>query len=512
MLGGTFSPISPFCLQRNRRFFASPPRFGADTPSVRPALLPNAWALDMHLSKMPGPRDPSIGYWDGTRDGRVRTRLAIKTHAVLEGFFPERRVFLKSDTDTRFIRLRPGTQLLAYAGTSMVLAWAIVATAILLMVSIGAGNFREQAKRDQSTYQERLNALSFERDSRAEEALAAQERFNGALTQISVMQSELLQSETLRRELETGIDVIQSTLRGTMKEREAARTELAELETRLDGTEGGAAMAAASNAPLEFVADALASTAAERDQILSDAEAALTQAKDLALEMELLREQNDQIFRQIEEAMVISVAPLDKMFRSAGMPTDRILDEVRRGYSGQGGPLTPLVLSTRSEEPPADQLRANRLLNQMDQLNLYRLAAQKAPFASPVKAAVRYTSGFGYRRDPKTGGRRMHNGSDFAGPHGTDIFATADGVVTHADWQSGFGRLVKIQHAFGIETVYAHNTSIRVKKGQRVSRGDHIADMGSTGRSTGTHLHYEVRVNGRPVNPMIYIKAARNVF
>jgi murein DD-endopeptidase MepM/ murein hydrolase activator NlpD len=84
--------------------------------------------------------------------------------------------------------------------------------------------------------------------------------------------------------------------------------------------------------------------------------------------------------------------------------------------------------------------------------------------------------------------------------------------VTKAGWSSGYGRLVTIQHAFGIETKYAHNSNLRVKVGQRVSRGDHIADMGNTGRSTGTHLHYEVRVNGKPVNPMIYIKAARNVF
>ena len=106
----------------------------------------------------------------------------------------------------------------------------------------------------------------------------------------------------------------------------------------------------------------------------------------------------------------------------------------------------------------------------------------------------------------------MHNGTDFAGAHGTDIFATADGVVVHAGWQSGFGQLVRIRHDFGIETLYAHNSNIRVRKGQRVSRGDHIADMGSTGRSTGTHLHYEVRVGGKPVNPMIYIKAANDVF
>ena len=157
-------------------------------------------------------------------------------------------------------------------------------------------------------------------------------------------------------------------------------------------------------------------------------------------------------------------------------------------------------------------MRANRILSQLDQLNLYRIAASKAPFAKPVKDAVRFTSGFGYRRDPKTGGRRLHKGSDFAGPTGTPIYSTADGVVIHAGWSSGYGRLVKIQHEFGIETRYAHMSKIRVKVGQRVSRGQRIGDMGNTGRSTGTHLHYEVRVGGKPVNPMIYIKAANDVF
>ncbi len=159
----------------------------------------------------------------------MRTRLAIRIHAILEHYFPERRLFLKSDTDTRFIRLKSGTQVLAFAGSAAIIAWAIVATAILLMDSIGSGNFREQAKRDQRTYEARLNVLSGQRDARAEEALAAQERFNAALDQISVMQSELLSSETRRRELETGIEVIQSTLRQTMQDREAARAQVAAL-------------------------------------------------------------------------------------------------------------------------------------------------------------------------------------------------------------------------------------------------------------------------------------------
>jgi len=439
----------------------------------------------------------------------LRTRLAIRVHALLERYFPERRVFLKSDTDTRFIRLGPVSQIMAFAGASAIMAWAIIATSILLMDSIGSGNFREQAKRDQRTYEARLNALASERDSRASEARAAQERFNSALEQISVMQSELLSSETRRRELETGIEVIQTTLRRTMTERQDARDEAQQLALALDTqgvAPGDAAATTSDDSTLDFLAAALADTATERDKITENAQNALLHADEMAAQIKYLEDRNEQIFRQLEEAMTISVEPLDKMFRAAGLNTDSLLDEVRRGYSGQGGPLMPLSFSTRGEDPSADALRANRILNQMDRLNLYRIAAQKAPFAVPLKGSFRYTSGFGMRWG------RMHKGTDFAAPHGTPIYATADGVVIHAGWQSGYGRMVKIKHEFGIETRYAHNSKLFVKKGQRVSRGQKIAAMGNTGRSTGTHLHYEVRVGGKAVNPMIYIKAAKDVF
>jgi murein DD-endopeptidase MepM/ murein hydrolase activator NlpD len=443
----------------------------------------------------------------------VRTRLAIRIDAALERWFPERRVFLRSETDTRFIRLKPATQMVAFLGASFFVGWTIIATAILLMDSIGAGNFREQARRDQRTYENRLNSLATERDTRAAEALAAQDRFNAALDQISLMQSELLSSETRRRELETGIEVIQSTLRRTIKEREAAKSEANGLMAAADGN-GKVVLASAGAAPgtLDMMIEALADTARERDQIEENAQAALIQAEEMAAQIKSMEEKNDTIFRQLEDAMTISVKPLDKMFRAAGMDTDRVLSQVRRGYAGQGGPLTPITFSTKGLAPTLDETRANRLLSQMDQLNLYRIAAQKAPFAVPVKSGFRFTSGFGYRRDPKTGGRRMHAGVDFAGPVGTPLYATADGVVVHAGWASGYGRLVKIQHEFGIETRYAHMNRLNVSVGQRVSRGQRIGDMGASGRVTGPHLHYEVRVGGQPVNPMIYIKAANDVF
>lgn len=277
----------------------------------------------------------------------MRSRLAIKVHAAMEHVFPERRVFLKSNEDTRFVRLRPVTQLAMFVGASGIVAWAIIATAVLLMDSIGSGNFREQAKRDQELYQSRLNALSQERDARAEEALAAQQRFNTALGQISAMQSELLASETQRRELETGIDVIQGTLRETMADREAARTELAllqEQQTPAEGQETGGDL----SFPMVFMSDALAKTAQERDQISADAQEAIRAAEELKYDLAIKEETNDQIFRQLEEAMTISVAPLDKMFRSAGMPTDKIIEQGSPRVQRTGWPHdSPVVYHPR---------------------------------------------------------------------------------------------------------------------------------------------------------------------
>ncbi len=389
------------------------------------------------------------------------------------------------------------------------LAWTIVATAILLMDSISSGSAREQARREQATYEARLDALSLERDKRAEEALAAQERFALALGQVSQMQSALLASEERRKELETGIGVIQATLRRTMTERDDANQRVAELAA---AASEGPQLAANGGTPPEdvaetlgFVTAALGRTATERDAMAEVADTAKAEADEIAYEMKLLEERHDDIFTSLEEAVTISMAPLDKMFSSAGLDPDDLIDQVRRGYSGQGGPLGPLAPMI----PPggdADAERAGRILEGLDRMNLYRLAVEKAPFAMPLKTSFRYTSGFGRRWG------RMHEGIDMAGAQGSPIYATADGTVVHAGWESGYGNLVKIRHEFGIETRYGHLSKVRVEVGQKVSRGDKIGDMGNTGRSTGTHLHYEVRTGGSATNPMTFIKAANNVF
>jgi len=442
----------------------------------------------------------------------VRPRLTRSLHQALERRFPEKRLFLKSDTETRFIRLGPGAQIMAWAGGGLVVAWAILATSILIFDNIGAGNFREQAMRSNQIAEERLAKVEAERDARAEEAFHAQDRFNSALQQISVMQAQLLEAEDRYLEAEMGLEAVQLKLKDALEQRDDAEAMLAALRGEGDPGETSSEQMDLMAGMIDRLTERLAETASERDERLAMAEQAISQSEEMALEIRLMEERNDQIFRQLEEAMAVSVEPLDKMFRAAGMPTDRILEEVRRGYSGQGGPLTPLSFSTKGGIPDATTLRANAILEKLDTLNLYRIAAERAPFAQPVTAAFRFTSPFGYRRDPKTGGRRMHNGADFAAGTGTPIYATADGVVTHAGWSSGYGRLVMIEHDFGIETRYAHNSRLHVSVGEKVSRGQRIADMGATGRVTGTHLHYEVRVGGNPVNPMIFIRAANDVF
>ena len=442
-------------------------------------------------------------------------RLAYRFHQNLERYFPEQRLFLKSDTETRFIRLRSGTQVIALVGGTLALAWTIVATALIMMDSIGAGSAREQSARQQSLYEERLSALSTDRDLRAEEAARAQERFNVALAQVSDMQERLLASEDRRRELETGIDAIQGTLRRTIKERDEARGEADRVTLALNEQTGGATemgRARDAVATLEILTAALGLTAEERDAMLSEATAAREEARAIAEAKRMGEQRNDLIFAKLEEAVTISMEPLDNMFREAGMSPDDLLDAVRDGYSGQGGPLTPISMSTSGGELTPEELRANAILGGLDRMNMYRIAAFKVPFAMPVKDSFRWTSGFGYRKDPKGYGNRMHEGTDMAGSYGTPIYATADGVITHAGWDSGYGRLVKIRHDFGVETRYAHLSQVRVEVGQRVSRGDRIGDMGNSGRSTGTHLHYEVRLNGTAVNPMTFIKAAKNVF
>jgi len=131
------------------------------------------------------------------------------------------------------------------------------------------------------------------------------------------------------------------------------------------------------------------------------------------------------------------------------------------------------------------------------------------PSIDPV-SKVDISSYYGYRTDPFKGRRKNHKGLDIRGPVGTPIFATADGFVKMAQWFSSYGKFIEIDHGNAIHTRYGHLSKLNVKANQRVKKGDIIGYMGSTGRSTGSHLHYEVRIAGEPVNPQSFMAYQKN--
>lgn len=158
--------------------------------------------------------------------------------------------------------------------------------------------------------------------------------------------------------------------------------------------------------------------------------------------------------------------------------------------------------------------KSQGLVQPSTQPNTQPLPRRKPMMAGPVSIpsrvpieGMRLSSSYGMRNHPVTGGRRAHNGVDLAAATGTPIYATADGAVSKAEWFSSYGLYVALEHGSEIQTRYAHMSRLNVSAGQQVRKGDIIGFVGSTGRSTGPHLHYEVRIAGRSVNPMPYMQA-----
>jgi len=176
----------------------------------------------------------------------------------------------------------------------------------------------------------------------------------------------------------------------------------------------------------------------------------------------------------------------------------------RQTQAAMGGPFEALT--------GADDIdpRFERLGLSLARMAVLERALDGIPQVVPA-SVENITSGFGYRRDPFNGRGAMHSGIDFKGAVGSPIFAAADGRVTFAGWKAGYGKAIEITHGNGMLTRYAHLSRIGVKVGQPVEAGTTIGGLGNTGRSTGPHLHFEVRINDRAVNPRPFLEAAPDV-
>jgi murein DD-endopeptidase MepM/ murein hydrolase activator NlpD len=436
--------------------------------------------------------------------------ITRRLNGGLSALFPEKRLFIQSGARTRTLRLTPLTQLgistvaLAAAG-GVVLAAAVVALDFVASDGRATGSVVIH-----DAYKTRLEELAAERDQRAAEARSAQGRFQVAMEQISRQQTAMLRSVEERRELATALDLMRARVQEAVAQRDSIASANDELLARMNELSATLNRDGASGADLAAtlatVSEALAEAVAARDTATGERAALVRELADLELRVRMNAKLQDEMVEELEQAVALSFGPLEELFETTGLDVDHLIATVRRTHTGSGGPLGAASVSTRNFDDPELTSRFDKLMIDLDRMNLLRIAAGSVPYAMPVKSGYRFTSGFGRR------GGRMHNGIDLAAPSGTPIYAAADGVVKSAARESGYGNVVRIRHEFGFETVYAHQSKIRVRPGQTVSRGEQIGDMGSTGRSTGVHLHYEVRLNGQPMNPMTYLEAAKDVF
>ncbi len=366
---------------------------------------------------------------------------------VLEQVFPVRHLYVRSGGAVHGLTMTTGRQLALCGILTGGALWLGVATASMLLSALSAGPDEQQAIHTKAYY-ERLIA-------------DRQARLNSAVAQLSGSGSSME-------------ELVQSI--------EKRHVALALLLTQVKGEPGLAA--ALKPEPLKDFAgrsavDGVRAVKADQDRLIAQAE---TFAKSRADRLRLA-------------------------FRLAGLDPAAFS---KLGGEGLGGPLIdakdPRALAAVLDVDSEFAERIQHAATDLSDTHVLSHQAETLPLNRPT-VNTRQASGFGARTDPINGRPAFHAGLDFAGPMMTPIHATAPGTVSFTGVRTGYGNTIEIDHGRGFKTRYAHLAAINVAVGQHVALGERIGGMGSTGRSTGPHLHYEVWVDGRPQNPQRFLEA-----
>lgn len=374
----------------------------------------------------------------------MRRKSFQRLRDALEQTFPERHLYVRSGGETTGYVLSTGKQFGLAVMATFGLTWLAMSTGAVIFMAIAGSTGPEKQMIMMKAQSERWVA---DRQARLDVLMQQNESNSGSLEQLAV---------TVEKRHGALVQILKD-----FKNVPGAATALA--PGRIDET----------LPPVERVY----AVRAEQERMVSKAE---TFAKSRAERLRLA-------------------------FRLAGLNPSSYA-----GGTGSGGPLLEskdskeLAAYLEVDEGFAERIRS-AALNLSDMRGLEK-SAKSMPFARPTNN-TRMTSGFGVRFDPFTRRPKNHFGLDFAGAFLTPIHSTAPGIVSFAGVKNGYGRTVEIDHGNGFKTRYAHMQSLAVNAGQRVGVGQRIGAMGSTGRSTGVHLHYEVWINGRPQNPARFVKA-----
>lgn len=431
------------------------------------------------------------------------SRRSGKMRRVLSRIFKERQIYHRSDGVVHFISMSSKTQI----------ALAVIVGAALLWVAYASVNvvFKEQiivAKdRDsrimETTYSKRLNDAQRAYDDVSELNQIIKQNFDETLSDISA-RHQLLQNMVERKAaIDKGLDALAKGLSeagGPNGQRPTNGNRIMIDVAPGEPTPRQSRMSATRKLGEKQVRETEANgTASEAIKAMNKASA------DLYTEQMLL-------LASLEEKANTQREHLTLILESAGVPSETLVTpaKISNTMLAQGGPF--IDIAAGGEAAAIFYEHANRAAAAVDELAAVHKALQSVPLSSPLIVTRRFTSGFGIRRDPINGKYSRHNGIDFAAPWASPVTSTADGVVHFAGTRSGFGRVVEINHGNGFITRYAHLNRISVKTGQKVSLHDKVGELGSSGRSTGPHVHYEVLYKSKPLNPRRFIEAGRYVF
>ena len=406
------------------------------------------------------------------------SQFGSRARAFFDRVFPERQIYHRSGGTVRYVSLSPGKQALLALGAVGLAGWCVYATANTLLEGPQATASNAEIERERAKYDRWLN------ESRAQ-AAAAQAQLEERTRQFDQATAEFeSRHEVLRSLLEYAGGTTMQLAAARPIERDGARIIMA---ASIDEAEPRQSRAITSE-PYQVTTVGFR---ARGERLEADQERTLAELEDTVAERS---EQVRGVLRLTGVAMT----------NLTGAEAD----------AAAGGPLVPqdfVAYLRDSGLNPAFAHRVEQVAARIGESRRLSAIAESTPLAAPVAVDYRETSGFGGRVDPFTGRPAFHSGLDMAAFERAPVVATSPGVVSFAGTRSGYGYTVEIDHGHGFKTRYGHLRDIQVSRGERVAIGQRIGSMGSTGRSTATHLHYEVWFRGRAVDPVNFLRAGRHV-
>ena len=353
-----------------------------------------------------------------------------------------------------------------------------------------------------------LRAAQTRRQATQQGKLSAESRVAELSERLEVAREDLAATTARAQTLQAELQATREKRTTLLDEREQLAGKVSRLEKALGagGDQGAGGSLGERIAGLE---NALLAAERRGDDLAQVRDALLAEIDDLHGRIDQLHARQSGLVAQLTERTRPGLAAIEKTIAMTGMDVDDLVRRVQESRQGRGGPFVPVAFQLPGPSVAADQLA--RLDRQTQRLAALQAAMGAMPISAPVDSFW-ISSHFGKRKDPYNGRWAMHEGIDLAATAGSPVLATAPGRVKFAGRKSGYGRIVIIDHGFGMTTHYGHLRSISVEQGARVANRATIGALGSSGRSTGPHVHYEIRVDGSPLDPENFLKAGKHVF